>query len=67
MSLSDLGSWASIISLILGFATGALSGSFFVYKKVSKLKIEERNKINSFWSIFSLNNTVNQNISDTND
>jgi hypothetical protein len=50
MSLSDVGSWASIIGFILSFVLG-----------VSICRITKDNKqVNKFFSIFSIGN-VNQN------
>jgi hypothetical protein len=49
MSLSDIGSWASIIGFILSFILG-----------VSMCRITKNNKlVNKFFSIFSIGN-INQ-------
>ena len=54
MSLSDFGSWASIISLVIGLITG-----FFACK--IKVKVSSNKKENKIWSFLNIGNTKQSN------
>ena len=52
MSLSDIGSWASIIGLVLSFIAGF---------GICKITTKNNNQKNKFWSFFTLGNTKQEN------
>jgi|GEM_PF-2406132 len=56
MTLSDFGSWASIISLVIGFIAGW--GSKHIYN----IKIKKNNEMkNSSFSLFNIGHTTQKN------
>jgi len=59
MDIQDFESISNIVTGIVGLIVGFFGGSYYVYKK--NTKIIRKEKSNSFWSLFSFGNKINQN------